>query len=159
MRNIVGSATGDPVGAILPGRVAAEAGRVDYAAVARAVKDAVERRTRAIVTAPISKEAPDLAGHRFSRHTELPATLSGTHDTCMMLAHENLRVSHLLTHTALDNAPKHFTNERLECVIGLTLDALRKPGFEEPKVAVAALNPHAGKGGLCGSGARKSRRN
>ncbi|MDE0307946.1 MAG: 4-hydroxythreonine-4-phosphate dehydrogenase PdxA [Albidovulum sp.] len=144
-------ATGEPVGAIPMGRVAAEAGRVAFSAIARAVRHAMERRTRAIVTAPISKEALNLAGHRFSGHTELLANLSGTRDICMMLAHENLRVSHLSTHTALADVPKHLTKERLGCVIDLTLDALGQLGIDEPKVAVAALNPHAGEGGLFGS--------
>ena len=68
----------------------------------------------------------------------------------MMLAHGNMRVSHLTTHIALEDVPKRVTPERLRRVIELTHDALTRLGIGRARIAVAALNPHAGEGGLFG---------
>ncbi|MEO8011170.1 MAG: 4-hydroxythreonine-4-phosphate dehydrogenase PdxA, partial [Dokdonella sp.] len=104
----------------------------------------------AICTAPLNKEALNLAGHHFSGHTELLAQLTGARDSVMMLAHGNMRVSHISTHTALSNVPARVTPERVRRVIELTDEALRRLGVAAPRIAVAALNPHAGEGGLFG---------
>ncbi len=66
------------------------------------------------------------------------------------LAHGNMRVSHVSTHVALEDVPKRLTPERLRLVIDLTHEALRDLGLERARIAVAALNPHAGEGGLFG---------
>jgi 4-hydroxythreonine-4-phosphate dehydrogenase len=132
------------------GQVQAEAGEVAYAAIAAAVKDAMSGKISAIVTAPISKDALNLAGHPYSGHTEMLADLSGTSGACMMLAHGDLRVSHVTTHTALANVPALLTDARLSRVIDLTHDALLRLGIAEPRIAVAGLNPHAGESGLFG---------
>jgi 4-hydroxythreonine-4-phosphate dehydrogenase len=143
-------AVGEPPSPLPMGVVAAEAGQIAYAAIEHAVRDALAGRIRAIVTAPISKEALNLAGHSYSGHTEMLADLSGISGTCMMLAHKNLRVTHVSTHTALANVPALLTDKRLSRVIDLTVAALRSLGIAEPRLAVAALNPHAGEAGLFG---------
>jgi 4-phospho-D-threonate 3-dehydrogenase / 4-phospho-D-erythronate 3-dehydrogenase len=132
------------------GEVQAEAGEVAYAAIAEAVKDAMASKICAIVTAPISKEALNLSGHVYSGQTEMLADLSDTAGTCMMLAHGDLRVSHVSTHTALANVPALLTDTRLSRVIELTYDALSRLGIAKPRIAVAGLNPHAGESGLFG---------
>jgi 4-hydroxythreonine-4-phosphate dehydrogenase len=68
----------------------------------------------------------------------------------MMLAHGDLRVSHVSTHTALANVPALLTHARLSRVIDLTHDALIRLGIAKPRIAVAGLNPHAGESGLFG---------
>jgi 4-hydroxy-L-threonine phosphate dehydrogenase PdxA len=78
------------------------------------------------------------------------AELTGVKGSVMMLAHGNMRVSHVSTHVALEDVPKRLTPERLRYVIDLTDKALRGLGMARPKIAVAALNPHAGEGGLFG---------
>ena len=98
------------------GQVQAAAGELAYAAIAAAVKDAMGGKISAIVTAPISKDALNLAGHLYSGHTEMLADLSGTSGACMMLAHGDLRVSHVTTHTALANVPALLTDARLSRV-------------------------------------------
>jgi 4-hydroxythreonine-4-phosphate dehydrogenase len=133
------------------GAVHSAGGAVAYDAIAAAVRDALAGRISAVVTAPISKEALNLAGHHYSGHTEMLADLSGVTGTCMMLAHGDLRVSHVSTHTALANVPKLLTPERLARVIDLTQEALRRLGVSAPRLAVAGLNPHAGEGGLFGT--------
>jgi 4-hydroxythreonine-4-phosphate dehydrogenase len=135
---------------IVPGQVSAEAGRLAYNAIDIAVRLAMAGRAQAICTAPLSKEALNLAGHRFSGHTELLAELTGARDSVMMLAHGNMRVSHVSTHTALANVPGRVTAARVRRVVELTDEALRRLGIARPRIAVAALNPHAGEGGLFG---------
>ena len=59
-----------------------------------------------IVTAPLNKEALNKAGYHYPGHTEMLAELTGVKGSCMMLAHGNMRVSHLTTHIALEDVPK-----------------------------------------------------
>ena len=132
------------------GRGSAETGRLSYLAIEAAVQDAMIGKLTSIVTAPISKEALNLAGYPYAGHTEMLAALSGVAGSCMMLAHDRLRVSHVSTHVALADVPAMVTQERLTYVIDLTIEALNALGIEEPKIAVAALNPHGGEGGLFG---------
>jgi 4-hydroxythreonine-4-phosphate dehydrogenase len=132
------------------GEVSAEAGVVAYASIARAVELSMSGRVDAIVTTPISKEALNLAGHSFSGHTELLAHLSGGEGPVMMLAHGTMRVSHVSTHISLSEVPARLTPARLRRVVELTHDALRRMGIERPRIAIAALNPHAGEGGMLG---------
>ena len=132
------------------GEVSAEAGRFAYFAVERAVKLAMARRVDGIVTAPLNKEALNLAGHHFAGHTDMLATLTGTRSSVMMLAHGDMRVSHVTTHVALADVPRLLTPERLRKTIDLTYAALLGLGIARPHIAIAALNPHAGEGGLFG---------
>jgi 4-hydroxythreonine-4-phosphate dehydrogenase len=136
--------------AIEPGRLSAEAGRLAYAAIERAVTLAMAGEIDAVVTAPVSKEALHLAGYPFPGHTEILAELTGSKGSCMMLVHDRLRVSHVSTHIALADAPGRVTPGRLRYVIDLTHQALLDLGFERPRIGVCALNPHAGEGGMFG---------
>ncbi len=139
-----------PAEPIRIGEVSAAAGEVAYASIARAAELALAGRVDAIVTAPISKEALNLAGHPFSGHTELLAHLSGGTGPVMMLAHGPMRVSHVSTHIALREAADRLTPPRLRRVLDVTYDALLRIGIERPRIAIAALNPHAGEGGMLG---------
>jgi 4-hydroxythreonine-4-phosphate dehydrogenase len=103
-----------------------------------------------IVTAPLNKEALNKAGYHYPGHTEMLAELTGVRGSVMLLAHGNMRVSHVSTHVALQDVPSRLTPERLRRVIDLTHQALKGLGLAHPKIAVAALNPHAGEGGLFG---------
>lgn len=133
------------------GTMDAEGGRLAYAAVERAVRDVMDGVIEAVATAPISKEALNLAGYSYSGHTDMLAALTGSPDSCMMLAHGPLRVSHVSTHVPLADAPKLVTAPRLRRVIDLTIEALARFDLREPRIGVAALNPHAGEGGLFGA--------
>ncbi len=135
---------------IVPGRTSAEAGRLAYNAVEIAVRLAQRGAADAICTGPLSKESLNLAGHHFAGHTELLAALTGAPDSVMMLAHGNMRVSHVSTHAALADVPRRLTPARLRRVVELTTGTLRALGIASPRIAVAALNPHAGEGGLFG---------
>jgi 4-phospho-D-threonate 3-dehydrogenase / 4-phospho-D-erythronate 3-dehydrogenase len=135
---------------VVTGTVSAAGGEWAYRAVARAVELVQAKEAGAIVTAPLSKEALYLAGHKFEGHTELLAHLTGQRDAVMMLAHEGMRVSHVTTHCALSEVPGRVTPQRLKRVFDLTIDALNRLGFAKPRIAVAGLNPHAGEGGVIG---------
>lgn len=137
--------------AIQAGEVSAEAGRLAYLAIERASADAMSGEIAAIATAPISKAAINLAGHAYSGHTDMLAKLTGSADSCMMLAHGDIRVSHVSTHIALGKVPQLVTPQRISRVIDLTVAALVRLGIAHPRIGVAALNPHAGEGGLFGN--------
>ena len=135
---------------IRPGVLSEDGGRLAYLAIERAVQLAQSGRVGALVTAPLNKEALNRAGYHFAGHTEMLAALTGVRGSVMMLAHGNMRVSHVTTHIALEDVPKRATAERLRKVIDLTHQALLDLGTERGRIAVAALNPHAGEGGLFG---------
>jgi 4-phospho-D-threonate 3-dehydrogenase / 4-phospho-D-erythronate 3-dehydrogenase len=133
------------------GKISPEGGRFAYLAVAAAVRLALEKRVGAIVTAPLNKAALNLAGHKFAGHTDMLAALTDTKNSVMLLAHGNMRVSHVTTHVALEKVPSLITPERLRKTIDLTVAALHDLGIARPRLAIAALNPHAGEGGLFGT--------
>lgn len=135
---------------IVPGEVSAAAGQLAFNAVKIAVELALAGHAHAICTGPLNKQALNLAGHHFGGHTELLAHLSGARDSVMMLVHGNMRVSHVSTHMALSNVPAAVTPARLRRVFELTEGALRRLGIDQPRIAFAALNPHAGEDGLFG---------
>lgn len=143
-------AAGEELGPVPVGAIAPEAGRFAYLAVARAVALARDGAVDAIVTAPLNKAALNLAGYHYAGHTDMLAALTGAKSSVMLLAHGNMRVGHVTTHVALADVPRLVTPERLRRTIDLTLAAVRDLGIERPRLAVAALNPHAGEGGLFG---------
>ena len=105
----------------------------------------------AMVTAPISKEAMNRAGHHYPGHTELLAELCGTDKYVMMLAGDLLRVSLVTIHEALRDVPDLIGVERILATIRLTEAGVRRlTGIERPRLAVLSLNPHCGEGGMFG---------
>jgi 4-hydroxythreonine-4-phosphate dehydrogenase len=141
---------GDDNAVIEQGQVSPLCGDFAYRAVERGIEMAKAGKIAAIVTAPLNKEALNAAGHHFAGHTDMLATLTGSRDSVMMLAHGNMRVSHLTTHIALQDVSSRLTPERLRRVTELTHQALTGLGLPNPHIAIAALNPHAGEGGLFG---------
>jgi 4-hydroxythreonine-4-phosphate dehydrogenase len=141
---------GDDAAVVAPGRVSALGGDFAYRAVERGVEMAMAGKIAGIVTAPLNKEALNAAGHHFAGHTDMLAKLTGARDSVMMLAHGNMRVSHVTTHIALHDVPSRLTPQRLRRVTELTHEALTGLGLKQPHIAIAALNPHAGEGGLFG---------
>jgi 4-phospho-D-threonate 3-dehydrogenase / 4-phospho-D-erythronate 3-dehydrogenase len=135
---------------IAPGALSAEAGRLAFAAIERAIQLAMDGDIDAIVTAPINKAALNQAGYAYAGHTEILAELTHSRDSCMLLAHGSLKVTHVSTHVALADVPGRVTPERLHRVFTLTHEALLDLGIAKPRIGVCALNPHAGEGGLFG---------
>ena len=110
----------------------------------RACADLKAGKVQAIVTAPISKEA------LHGGHTEYIAQrFEG--DELMMLCSGNLRVALVCNHVALADIPAQITQERIISKLTLLNNSLKRDfGYEKPRIAVLALNPHAGDQGLMG---------
>ena len=136
--------------ALEPGRVSAGCGRAAFQYVETAVRLALEGRLEATVTAPVHKEALNMAGIPHAGHTEIYASLTATADYAMMLIDGDFRVAHVSTHLPLLEAIRRVRRERILTVVQLTADMLRRIGIGDPRIAVAGLNPHASDGGLFG---------
>jgi 4-hydroxythreonine-4-phosphate dehydrogenase len=139
----------DPA-AIQPGRVSAAAGRAAVEYVLRACDMTMAGETDAVVTAPLNKEAMNLAGYHYAGHTELLADRTGAEKVSMLLTGPKLRVVHVSTHVALSEAIRRVTSQRVEEVIDLAQHSCQALGIARPRIAIAGLNPHASEGGLFG---------
>ena len=130
---------------------ALRAGRIAGHAVETAARLALAGEVDAIVTAPAHKHALHLAGFPFPGHTEWLAQLAGGVDVAMMLASDELRVVLVTTHVPFRDVPALLTRERVIRTGETTARGLRDWwGIDRPRLAVCALNPHAGEGGLFG---------
>lgn len=132
-------------------KVDGRAGKAAYEYIEKAVSYAMKKEIHAIVTAPLNKEALNLGGVHYPGHTEILATLMGQKNYSMMLTSPKLRVIHVSTHVALSRVPSLVKKERIGNVIDLAYDTLKLMGIEQPRIAVAGLNPHCGEGGLFGT--------
>jgi 4-hydroxythreonine-4-phosphate dehydrogenase len=129
----------------------ADAGLAVKSQVETAVRLALSGAVDAIVTGPADKHALHLAGVPYPGHTEWLAALAGVRDVAMMLTDERLRVVLITTHLALRDVPAAVTRERVETIGRLTRQALvERWRIAEPRLALCALNPHAGEQGLFG---------
>ncbi len=129
----------------------AEGGRLAAESVKTAVQLALRGEVDAVVTAPVEKRALHLAGYRHPGLTEWLAELSGGVEVAMMLTAGRLRVVLVTTHLPLREVPAAVTLERVVAVGRIARRALEQWwGLAEPTLAVCAMNPHAGEGGLFG---------
>ena len=132
-------------------RRALRAGTLAGRAIEQAAALALAGEVDALVTAPIEKYATHLAGYPWPGHTEWLAALAGGVDVAMMLATDTLRVVLVTTHVALRDVPALLTTDRIVRTGQVTRHALREWfGIADPRLALCALNPHAGEGGLFG---------
>jgi len=140
----------DPV-SFTPGRVSKIGGLIAGHSLDLAVDLVASGSADALVTAPICKEAFNLAGFAFPGHTEYLAHRFRVQDVLMVMMSGDLRVALLTTHCPLAAAPEAVTKERVVGKLRLLTHELRiRFGIQEPSVAVLALNPHAGENGLFG---------
>ncbi|MBI2936514.1 MAG: 4-hydroxythreonine-4-phosphate dehydrogenase PdxA, partial [Chloroflexi bacterium] len=144
----------DPAG-VTVGQLSAAAGRAAVEWVLEAGRLALTKQVQAIATAPLNKEAASLAGYREVGHMELLQKLSGVENVATMLMTGNLRVVHLTTHQSLRRACDAVTRENVLAKLVLTHETFRAWGFPNPRIGVAALNPHASDGGLLGNEERE----
>lgn len=130
---------------------AMRAGAIAGRAVETAARMALSHEVDAIVTAPVEKHALHLAGHAWPGHTEWLAHLAGEVPVAMMLAADSLRVVLVTTHVALRDVPALLTTPRVVSAGEITRRGLQEWfGIAEPRLALCALNPHAGEQGLFG---------
>jgi 4-hydroxythreonine-4-phosphate dehydrogenase len=141
---------GEPIGSWKPPGDEVAAGRLAGLAIERAVTLARERAVDGIVTAPIDKHALLRGGYSDPGHTEMLARLTSSR-TAMMLTSDRLRVVLATTHIPLRDVPGALSHEVIVDVARLTRTALRD-WFDvpAPRIALCALNPHAGDGGRFG---------
>ena len=135
---------------LIRGRVDTMAGKAAYEYIRLATDLTLGGQSEALVTSAINKEALNKAGYHYDGHTGLLAELCGVSDVAMMLVAGKLRVSHVTTHTSLSQAISLIRPDRILTVLNLTNDAVRDMGIDEPRLAVAGLNPHSSEGGLFG---------
>ena len=133
------------------GQLDARSGKAAFDYIWTAIDLALQNRIRAVVTAPINKEALRLAGFRYPGHTEILADFSETKDFAMMLMNDDLRVILVTIHVSLREAIEQLTMKRELMTIRLAHRAMTQLGIAKPRIAVAGLNPHAGEHGLFGS--------
>jgi len=134
---------------VTPGLLSRKAGYSAREYVISATRGALAREIRAMVTLPMNKQATCLSDPGFTGHTELIGELCGVTDVTIMLASDDLIVTHVSTHMSLLNAIRAAKQLRIQTIIQLTVEAVRKLN-PNPRIAIAGLNPHAGEHGLFG---------
>ena len=136
-----------------PGRLDPDNGPAVRASIERAVALVLEGSAGAVVTNPIHKHGLAKAGFEYPGHTEFLAALAGvTSEPVMMLAAEMLRVVPVTRHVSVRDALSLITPELIEETARITDAALKRDfGLKQPRLAISALNPHAGEGGIMGS--------
>jgi 4-hydroxythreonine-4-phosphate dehydrogenase len=141
----------DDIGTWMRGGPAADAGRLAGRAIEQAVELALGGDVDAIVTAPLDKAALLAGGYAWPGHTEMLAALTGS-EVAMMLASDRLRVVLATTHVPLRDVPGLLSSGVIELTARVTREGLRRWfGLAEPRLALCALNPHAGDGGRFGT--------
>lgn len=148
---------GEPVD---DGAESAAAGKAAYQAICVACDAAREHVVEAIVTAPINKYSLNMAGLNVPGHTEILADRCGASDHAMMLylapggaaaGPHGLGVAHVTLHTSIASVPELLTQEAIAGTIELVDAFLQRVGCDQPRIGVAALNPHGGEQGLFGA--------
>src|SRR5579885_1368273 len=134
---------------VRPGQMSAASGAAAREYVVAATKAALAGEIAGMVTLPMNKEATQLSDPDFVGHTELIGALCGKEDVTIMLASDQLIVTHVSTHVSLREAIERAKQERIRKIIELTAEAVRRL-IANPRIAVAGLNPHAGEHGLFG---------
>lgn len=143
-----------------PGAVDARGGQAAYEALVKAAELALAQRVDAITTAPLSKMALWKAGHHYPGHTELLGELCGVDEVAMMLylppgeavrGAAGLGVVHVTLHMALRDVFQHLTADEIIAKCRLADRVMRRLKGDAPRLAVCALNPHAGEEGLFGN--------
>ena len=134
-----------------PAELNAGSGNAAYECIIKAVDLAKNKVIDAIVTAPLNKEALHLAGHNYPGHTEILAIHTGTGNYAMLLYDKKLKVIHVSTHVSLLHAVTGLRRERIENVIEMANNTMKRVCRDEPRIAVAGINPHAGENGMFGN--------
>ncbi|MFC4004784.1 4-hydroxythreonine-4-phosphate dehydrogenase PdxA [Prauserella oleivorans] len=132
------------------GTVDGVAGKAAVAAIEAATKAALAGEVDGIVTSPINKEAIWAAGSKHLGHTEMLGELTGSNRFNTMFWVRGLKIFFATRHLSLREALDKITKPNIEHAVREAYTALEVFGTREPKLAVAALNPHGGEGGKFG---------
>ena len=134
---------------IQTGKLSALSGKAARQYVVAAAEAALAGEISSLVTLPINKEATQLSDPGFTGHTELIGVICGSDDVTIMLVSDQLIVTHVSTHVSLSEAIARAKKDRIVKIIALTCEAVGRLR-QNPRIAVAGLNPHAGENGLFG---------
>ena len=140
------------------GQVSRDAGRMALASIEMSTRAVLRGEARALVTAPVHKEALSLAGCPHPGHTELLQALAAEHLRCnvdvlpvrMMLSNPHLKTVLMSIHVSLRQALDSITADGLRQTLAIVWRHFERVGHPSVRVAVAGVNPHAGEGGLFG---------
>ena len=136
----------------LLGKPTAVGGGASIEWIENAIRHAVGGRIKAIVTAPINKEAVLKGGHNWPGHTELLAAKSGAPKPVMTMVGGGLRAALVTTHVAIKDLPGKITKANVLKTIRIVDVGFRRDfGIKNPRIIVCGLNPHAGEAGRFGS--------
>jgi len=134
------------------GQVAKSAGKSAGVAIEKAVELCTVGKAVAMVTAPVSKEAMQLAGYSFPGQTEMIALLSRSSKVAMMLVSTKMRVGLVTIHTPLRTVAESLSKDKIVDKTKIIVEALKKNfQIRNPRIAVLSLNPHSGENGILGS--------
>lgn len=142
--------TGQKLNNVRPGQVNADAGRAAYDFLCLAISQTLGGLADGIVTAPLHKEGLRAAGLPYPGHTEILAERTGTRRFAMVLYCDGLGVAHVTLHLALRDVFRNLSSPTVLDKIQLLDELLSRLLERQPRIGVAALNPHAGDGGLFG---------
>ncbi len=150
-----GPAVFDPPGslsgnAVEPGKNQEICGRASVRYIQEAVKGCLAGRFAAMVTAPISKKAMNLAGHDFPGHTEMLADLTRCGNYAMLLYSAKIACAFVTTHQSLRSVPDSLSVDRIVEVAELAASSIAAIRGKAPRLGLLGLNPHAGEEGLFG---------
>ena len=135
------------------GKPSEVAGKAAFASLRRAVEDLRNGIIDVLVTAPINKNTIQSDEFRFNGHTEyLESAIGEGNKSLMILCNDNLRVALVTTHLPISQVSSAITKEAIIEKLSIFDESLRKDfNIGKPRIAVLALNPHAGENGLLGS--------
>lgn len=135
---------------ITTGQVSGLSGRIASESIEAAVKSALDHEVDGICTAPINKESILLSGSTYKDHTDMLSGLTGSREVVTIFEVETLRIIFLSKHVSLRDACNLVKKENIYRYIELADRSLRLLDSGKRRIAVAALNPHAGENGLFG---------
>lgn len=133
------------------GKHDAGSGAASHLWVEEAAKMCMAGDVEGMVTAPVNKESWFMGGSKDTGHMEVFRRLSGSSYVATMLVSGAMRCMHLSTHMSVGEAVKYVTTENIMTATRLTQKMFKEWGFDNPRIAIAALNPHASDNGLIGS--------
>lgn len=137
---------------VAPGTLTKQSGQCAMLSVEKGIALCNSQQADALVTAPISKEAVNLAGYHIPGHTEFLAEKTNTSDFMMMLVHEDLRVGLATGHIPVAKIASTLSTALIKKYIKIMHKTLQNDfDITSPDIAVLGLNPHAGDGGVIGT--------
>ncbi|MDQ3021407.1 MAG: 4-hydroxythreonine-4-phosphate dehydrogenase PdxA [Bacteroidota bacterium] len=137
---------------IKPGKIDKTAGKISGDAIKMAVSLCLKKEFAGMITLPISKESLNLGGYNYPGHTELLNELTFSENTVMILYSQKFSVALVTGHIPLLKVSKKIKHDLLiRKIISVNNSLVKDFKINNPKIAVLALNPHAGDGGLLGS--------